>query len=255
MSNGLVFKMGRLFFYLVTGYWLLVTRVYADSLSRAEALYLQGSYSESIDECAANIMRNRERDKAYYLLGLNYLKINDTEKAREKLKILSDNFSDSQYLEAAKLAYADTYFVDQDYPAAQRLYEALTKSNGKLQSAAYFRLAQCALKSGQWQEARQYAGILQQKYPLSLEAASSGELFKENEFFFTVQVGCFASFQNAQRLLNKLKAKNLDAYIDELGSSGSLLYRVRVGKVKTRQEAETFKNQLEKEGYPTRIFP
>src|SRR3989338_12151 len=86
--------------------------VFAGSLNRAEALYLQGSYSESIEECAANITRNRERDKAYYLLGLNYLKINDTEKAREKLKIISDNFSDSQYLDAAKLAYADTYFID-----------------------------------------------------------------------------------------------------------------------------------------------
>lgn len=243
-------------FLAACGLWLAACgSAFAGSLNRAEALYLQGSYSESIDECAANITRNRERDKAYYLLGLNYLKINDTEKAREKLKIISDNFSDSQYLDAAKLAYADTYFIDQDYPAAQRLYEALTKSNSKLQSAAYFRLAQCALKSGQWQEARQYADILEQRYPLSLEAVSSGELFKQNEFFFTVQVGCFASFQNAQKLLNKLKTKNLDAYIDQLGSPGGVLYRVRVGKVKTRQEAETLKNLLDKEGYPTRIFP
>lgn len=241
---------------LVSGYWFLVTGfVFAGSLNRAEALYLQGSYSESIDECAANITRNRERDKAYYLLGLNYLKISDTEKAREKLKILSDNFSDSRYLEAAKLAYADSYFIDQNYPAAQRLYEALIKSDSKLQSAAYFRLAQCALKSGQWQEARQYADILEQRYPLSLEAVSSGELFKQDKFFFTVQVGSFASFQNAQRLLNKLKTENLDAYIDELGSPRGVLYRVRVGKLNSRQEAERLKNRLEKEGYPTRIFP
>ena len=227
----------------------------ADSLNRAEALYLQGSYSESIEECAVNIARNRAQDQAYYLLGLNYLKINDTERAREKLKYLMDNFKSSQYLEPARLAYSDTYFVEQDYPKAKGMYEDILKAGGELTAAVYLRLHQSALKSGDWQVAREYANILKQRYPLSLEAAAAEEMPRNNDLFFTVQIGSFANFQNATRLLNKIKGQNFDGYIDELHQSGNSLYRVRVGKLSSRQEVEALKKNLEERGYPTRIFP
>lgn len=229
---------------------------YANTLSRAEALYLQGNYSESINECALNISKDsRIQDKAYYLIALNYLKINDTEKAREKAKLIMDNFKDSRYFDSAKLAYADTFFLEQNYAQAKDLYEALIKSNTKLSSVAYLRLGQCALKTGNWQEAKNYGDTLERNYPLTLERAILKELLRDKEFFFTVQVGCFASFQNASRLSSKLKSQNFDSYIDELNSNGSQLYRVRVGKLKSRQEADALKDALNKNGYHTRIYP
>lgn len=228
---------------------------YADSLGRAEALYLQGSYSESINCLGIRDRDGKARDNVYYLLALNYLKISDTEKAREKLQFIIDNFKDSKYFDSAKLAYADSFFLEQNYTRAKELYEALIKSSVKLSSTAYLRLGQCALKSGNWQEVKNYGDTLAQNYPLSLEAALFKELLKNNEFFFTVQVGCFANLENARRLANKLKSENFDSYIDELSLSGNRLYRVRVGKLKSRQEAEEQKLLLEKEGYPTRIFP
>ncbi|TAN60220.1 tetratricopeptide repeat protein [bacterium] len=230
-------------------------RVYADTLSRAEALYLQGSYSESIDECAINIARDANRGKAYYLLGLNYIKINQSDKAREKLKIVTDSYRASPFYDSAKLAYADTYFIEQDYSRARELYEDIARGNSKLVPCAYLRLGQCALKAGNWEGAKNYADTLKQKYPLSLEARVSGELLEKQELFFTVQVGSFASAQNAKALMNKLKQKNFDAYIDELTSPEAAMYRVRVGKVSTRREAENLKDSLEASGYPTHIFP
>lgn len=228
---------------------------YAAALNRAEALYLQGSYSESIEECAQSISRSKDLDKAYYLLGLNYLKINDSEKAREKLKILIDGYSSSRYFVSAKLAYADSYFIEQEYASAKSLYENLVKNNSPAASSAYLGLARCALKTGDWQEAKAYAEVLKEKFPKSLDAEVAKGIFTKEEFFFTVQVGSFASLKNAQRLLSKLQDKKYDGYIDELNSDKSILYRVRVGKVKTRQEAEDLKNTLEENGYPTKIFP
>lgn len=243
-------------FFMVYGLWFTAYGiVYADTLNRAEALYLQGSYSESIDECALNIARDTDRDRAYYLLGLNYIKINHTEKAREKLKIIIDSYRASPFYDSAKLAYADTYFIEQDYTRAKELYEGILRSYSKLLPCAYLRLGQCALKAGNWEGAKNYADTLKQKYPLSLEARVSGELLEKQELFFTVQAGSFASAQNAKALMNKLKHKNFDAYIDELASSNGTMYRVRVGKVSTRQEAENLKDSLEAGGYPTRIFP
>lgn len=234
---------------------LLAVSAYADTLNKAASLYLQGSYSESINECGINIARDNSPDSALYLAGLNFLIINDTEKAREKLTQVMDNFKSSRYLEAAKLAYADTFFMEQDYAKAGQLYEDMLKANSKLSSALLLRLSQCALKSGNWAKAGEYTDSLKQKYPLSLEANIPAATAQgTNNQFFTLQVGSFANSQNAKKLLEKLKKSNLDAYIEET-SGAKTLYRVRAGKLNTRQQAESLKQILEEKGYPSRIYP
>ncbi|MEK6567236.1 MAG: SPOR domain-containing protein, partial [Candidatus Omnitrophota bacterium] len=158
--------------------------------------------------------------------------------------------------EAAKLAYADTFFMEQDYAKAGQLYEDALKADSKLASALLLRLSQCALKSGSWPKAREYMDILKQKYPLSLEANIPAAITQAiNNQFFTVQVGSFASHQNAKKLLEKLKKDNFDAYIEETNSDLKTLYRVRVGKLDTRAQAEGLKQILEEKGYPSRIYP
>ena len=250
-------KYKRFFISLVTGYWLLVSGyTYAANLNRAEALYLQGSYSESLNECGINIARDNSKDNSLYLAGLNFLRINDTEKAREKLIQVMENFKSSRYFEPAKLAYADTFFMEQDYAKAGQLYKDMLKANAKLSSAILLRLSQCALKSGNWPKAKEYTDSLKQKYPLSLEANMITNIANQiNNQFFTVQAGSFANPQNAKKLLEKLKKNNFDAYIEETNSGAKTLYRVRSGKLNTRQQAESLKAALEEKGYPARIFP
>ena len=181
-------------FSLITSCQLIVTSYSpAASLSRAEALYLQGSYSDSIEECAVNIAQNKETDKAYYLLGLNYLKLNDPEKAREKLNTLIDNYGSSPYLNSARLSYADSYFMEQDYLKAKTHYENISRNNLAQAASAYLGLARCALKTGDWQKAKDYAQAIQDKFPQSLEARLAKDLFSAGDFFFSVQVGSFAN--------------------------------------------------------------
>ena len=116
------------------------------ALAGAEALYLQGSYSDSIDECAVNIAQNKETDRAYYLLGLNYLKLNDPEKARENSNALIDNYGSSPYINSARLSYADSYFLEQDYLKAKTHYENILRNNLAQAGSAYLGLARCAFK-------------------------------------------------------------------------------------------------------------
>lgn len=240
------------FFYLL----LNCAYVQANSINRAETLYLQNNYSDSISECALDISRNNNSERAYYLLGLNYLMLNDTEKAREKFKFLIDNIKSGRYVEQAKLAYADTLFVDQNYQEARINYENLLKEKSPLEPLIYLRLGQCSLKLGDWEKAGNFFNILEKNYPLSLEAKQASQLKgQDKEFFFTVQIGSFANQDNARKLLKKIETQNFSGYIDELNAAGGMLYRVRVGKLKSRKEAEDLKAQLEKEGYPTKIFP
>ena len=96
--------------------------------------------------------------------------------------------------------------MEQDYAKAGQLYEDELKADSKLASALLLRLSQCALKSGSWSKAKDYMDTLKQRYPLSLEANIPASITQAiNNQFFTVQVGSFASSQNAKKLLEKLK--------------------------------------------------
>ncbi len=230
--------------------------LFAGSLSKAEAFYLQGRYSESLDECALTAAGgNKEKDKAYYLMGLNYLQIMDTEKAREKFSLLFNQGNNSRYIEPARIAYADSLFLDRNYDSAKEIYNDIVGNNGRMIPLAYLRLGQCALKAGNWQEAGDYFAALKKKYPLSLEAQETERLAKEGQGFFTVQVGCFSVLANARSLLDKLKEDNYDGYLDEFNAQGTKLYRVRVGRLQSRTEAEAMQDTLDQKGYPTKIFP
>ena len=116
-------------FLLTCSVWLVTcSHVFADTLNKAASLYLQGSYSESINECGINIARDNSPDSALYLAGLNFLRINDVEKAREKLTQVMENFKSSRYLEAAKLA-TPIPFYGADYAKTGQLYKDMLKAN------------------------------------------------------------------------------------------------------------------------------
>ncbi|HET7569387.1 MAG TPA: SPOR domain-containing protein [Gammaproteobacteria bacterium] len=55
---------------------------------------------------------------------------------------------------------------------------------------------------------------------------------------WVVQAGSFANHDNAQRLTNRLKQKGFDAFILQAKSGGQTVYRVRVGPVDARRQAE-----------------
>ena len=75
------------------------------------------------------------------------------------------------------------------------------------------------------------------------------------DLFFTVQVGAFANKANAQKLADELSDKGFDAYVESFDKGITSLYRVRVGKFSSREEAEAVESRLSEQDYPTKIFP
>jgi cell division septation protein DedD len=65
-----------------------------------------------------------------------------------------------------------------------------------------------------------------------------------------VQIGGFASRDNAALLLEKARAKGHDVYISESTLNGNTFYRVRVKGDKTREETQKLSLTLQDEGYP-----
>ncbi len=64
---------------------------------------------------------------------------------------------------------------------------------------------------------------------------------------YSVQAGVFGERKYAEALLNKLKNKGYNAFMDNsLGQDGGTIYRVKVGSFGTREEAADFASRLKR---------
>jgi cell division septation protein DedD len=64
---------------------------------------------------------------------------------------------------------------------------------------------------------------------------------------FAVQIAAMSERSEAESIVQRLTSKGYSAYVLTPQSGGAGVYRVRVGKFKTRREAETMASRLEKE--------
>jgi DedD protein len=65
---------------------------------------------------------------------------------------------------------------------------------------------------------------------------------------WTVQVGSFASRENAEKLLHRVKSLNPSAHVSPSGAGAALRYRVRIGPLADRSSALRALAKLRKEG-------
>ena len=253
----------RKFFYLIFFICVLVfgstCAVYSLNLDRAKVYFLKGDYSSCINECETILAHSRytkDLDELYYILGLSYLKQGNLLRASDIFEIILREFKDSGFREEAILGLGDVYFLKSDYESAQNQYKQILNTNPdtKLKSLLFYKLAQTSMKRGNWQEAQGYLDNLNKDYPLSFEAKLAKNLSNQ-EFYFTVQVGAFSRFNNANNLCKRLIDKGYPAYIQELESKDAKSYRVRVGKLNSRLEAKELEKRLSRDGYPTKIYP
>lgn len=67
---------------------------------------------------------------------------------------------------------------------------------------------------------------------------------------FTFQVGAFADRQNAERFAQKLARTHRNTHIARYDDGRQVLYRVRVGRCTTLQEAREYESYLIRNGFP-----
>lgn len=89
-----------------------------------------------------------------------------------------------------------------------------------------------------------------QKEELTQEAQDLAQKAPEKEASvpaWVVQVGSFSSDRNAIELRDRLRKLKFSAYVEELKSGQTKVYRVRVGPELSEKRAQTLKNSLHKE--------
>ena len=232
---------------------------YALDIDRMRACFVGQDYDACITEgerLLAGSGYSRETDQLYYLLALSYLKQGNYLRASDIFEIILKEFKDTQYKEESLLGIGDAYFLKGDYAKAAGFYQELLKKNPKTKYAAvlYYRISQCAFKTGNTGQGDEYACKLKDSFPLNLEGRINTDIACPLTYY-SVQVGSFSSAKNAGNLVGKLGRQGYVAYVEQSSGMGKTLYRVRVGKVSTQKEAQDLARKLQLQGYSTKVCP
>lgn len=242
---------------VVWGLWSAVCATAFADLKQAEVSFLEGDYDAAVRICDDVIRKGSIADisEAYYLKGRTLLKQNRINQARGVFENILADFSGSHFCDEAQMGLGDTFFAENDFDRAIAEYRKVQEKypQSRLAALVLYKLGRSCVKSGRMQEGRFYFQKLQQDFPLSFEAKLIDEL-DDSQFAYSVQVGCFSKYDNAERLTAELKKKGFTAYISEKDGY-PVFYRVRVGNFRTKAEANSCKASLQKKGYKTKLCP
>jgi tetratricopeptide (TPR) repeat protein len=258
---GLIWDLVVFGFGIYLGISILCSNAYALNIDKVKVYFLNGDYKSAISEGEKALTNYSGHpaylDELYYILGLTYLKDGNYLRASDIFEIILKEFRNSTFKDEAKLGLGDTYFLRGDYDKAQRYYEELLNFNPrtKLIASLYYRLSQIGFKKGDTQAAKEYLDKLKKDFPSNLEVKLDKNLYTLTDIYYTVQVGSFVKSTNARNLCDKLINKGYDAYVQEAETNGTKIYRVKVGRLKSRLETAQLESKLSAEGYPTKIFP
>lgn len=208
-----------------------------------------------------------------YLQALSLLKLNRGDEARVKLRDLENSFVSTDRKASASASIADSYDYEGNLSMATQAYEETLRKypNSDQTNYAQFKLKELYAKLGRPRDADRFRTRTPDRNPGNARVKDSvsrpsrvtqvvmsstpswKQLSLEETSLFTVQVGSFAKVRNADALMNKLIHRHYTAYIDKDASSG--MYRVRVGRLSNKSEADSLEAKLKSEGYPTKIVP
>ncbi len=181
------------------------------------------------------------REDVLYLQALSLLKLNRGFEGRLKLKELESAFRSAEDKASASASIGDSFFYEGDLKAALEAYRETLRKYPNSDQGAYLRekISEISMRLGSTS---------------SVSAAKPlGYTRKEEKLYYSVQVGSFLREQNALALKDDLNRLGFDAFV--IKEPYGRMYRVRVGKLSTREAALQLETRLKKEGHPTKICP
>ena len=187
---------------------------------------------------SAHMLNNED---ALYLDAIRALQSGQYEAARAKLAELERSATDPDLKAEAAAAIGDSFYEQGDMGSARDSYERAIRLYPGNDQAEYIkgRLSQMG-ESGRERPAAAPRPVL---------TAGRAAVQTPARGNFSVQVGSFKAAQNAAKIIAQLKDKSYDAYRLKVGK----LYRVRVGHLASRADAEELAARLQRDGYPTRV--
>lgn len=252
----------------------------SSSFGKVERLFLEGKYESAVSEAERLITaRSSNEDEIVYLKALSELKLNRFDDARKDFSYIISRFQSSRRIFDSYLGIADSSFLESKTESAIKEYNEVVDKfpNDRNIAVVYYRLADAYKKIGVSDKALFYSEKARKASPLSFEYKAApyngavsgptpGEIKemppvpKPKELSrtagikgFSVQVGSFKSKRNADKLAQKLMGRGYDSFVELPVGSGDKLYRVKVSRGKSKEEAEIWASRLKRDGYFVKI--
>ena len=166
------------------------------------------------------------------------------------------------------MSLGDCYLGMRDYERAAASYRSLIESMPHSQRlpSAYLLLAKSLQNLGRLEEAKTFYQKVIKDYRQSMEAEQAQQCLNslpltqpklegaglrpvspaQETSYFSIQVGAFSEKRNAENLADRLRKKGYSLSIVAPSPGKSRLYKVRVGKFKTRSAALEAARRLHK---------
>lgn len=206
----------------------------AVSYASVEKLFLKGDYAraakgaeELIESSSAS---RREKEEAGYIKALSLLKTGRFKDARDSFKQFLSKYPKSKRAFDIEIGIGDTYLLEGDVDKAAKIYQDILARypNDRNIVIVHHRLGDCHKRIGSNEKTMEY---------------------------FSIQVGSFKNRRNAERYAAKLSGEGFDSFVETPAASGDELYRVKIGRYQSREEARDLESKLKERGYSTKICP
>lgn len=237
---------------------------YALNIEAVKEDFLKGDYKSAIlkgEKIIARANRSDTVDELYYVLGLCYLKDGNYLRASDIFEIILNEISSSRFKDEAKMSLGDTFFLRGYLDEAEKHYREILENSPRteLKPQLFYRLSQLYFRKGDARKGKEYIDKVPDGFPINERIKIDAQLSPaktSGDILYSVQVGSFRENKNAVNLVNRLKVKGYDAYLEEAsGKRGERTYRVKVGRFADRKDASGLQIKLSHEGYPTKICP
>lgn len=227
-----------------------------EDFKRAQELYMEGKFGEALDAVDLFISEYPESSllpNALYLAG----------RLSSELAVALDNFSRiivkyprSSVADNALFMIAQYHYAAGSYDKAIIRFKFIADNYKKsdVGDAVHWWVIRAYNALGDLSLARVWAEKLLLRYPTSkyakLVGARQPDIKPPEPHHFTIQIGSFLKKETATVLKESLVKRGHDAFVTRNEIAGKVLFRVRVGRFSSREEAAEYAEALKKgEGF------
>lgn len=226
------------------------------AFDKAKSLYLLGDYKAA--EVYFQTYRNGQTLTAriaegFYWEGMCLLAQREFEQARGKFKEALEKKPSGWVIGYALCGLGESLMGLGEFASAQEAYlKALDVSKDDIRlDHVLLRVATCAQRRGNWEEADTYISRLLSELPQSTLAEQAREKLQYGKKrFFTVQIGAFKKAESARMRAGELRKQGLkpDAFVGEIKRGGEMLYCVWMVKFESWLEANLAMQRIRGQG-------
>ena len=231
---------------LLSAFSFQLSAAYAESnIAVVEKPFMEGRYERAVYEAQRLIdERSAQRYEVYYLKGSSELKLGKFKEARQSFEAIISKYPNSNRVFDAYVGIGDSYLLEGDKEDAARKYNEIKE---KFPSDKNIALVDSRLSSAS------SPAIEPASKSTPVAVAPAASVVEAPKGHLSVQAGCFKSERNADALSAKLIAHGYQSYVELPLAAGDKLYRVKVGRLQSKGEAESLAARLNRDGYKTKI--